>query len=110
MKAPSENQKLFRSVKSLVIVGPSSPSSICHWYGLKRLTMKRLRLTPRYENRMPIQISYDIGSMNEKTPGFCFSGFLIMMLMPRLMNGFEKSMTRSRSEEIVRGATAMSAS
>ena len=47
--------------------------------------------------------------MNENTPGISFSGFLIMMLMPRLMKGLEKSMTRSRTEEIVSGATAMSA-
>jgi len=47
--------------------------------------------------------------MNEKTPGFCFSGFLIMMLMPRFMNGLVKSTTRSRSDVIVSGAIAMSA-
>ena len=47
--------------------------------------------------------------MNENTPGFCFSGFLIMMLMPRLMNGLEKSITRSRSDVIVSGAIARSA-
>jgi len=48
--------------------------------------------------------------MNEKTPGFCFSGFLIMMLMPSCMNGLLKSITRSRIDEIVSGAIAMSAS
>jgi len=48
--------------------------------------------------------------MKEKTPGFCFSGFLIMMLMPSCMNGLLKSMTRSRIDEIVSGAIAMSAS
>jgi hypothetical protein len=48
--------------------------------------------------------------MNENTPGFCFSGFLIMMLMPSCMNGFEKSMTRSRCDVIVSGAMATSAS
>ena len=48
--------------------------------------------------------------MNENTPGFCFSGFLIMMLIPRFMNGLVKSTTRSRSEVIVNGAIAMSAS
>ena len=35
--------------------------------------------------------------------------FLIMMLMPRFMNGLLKSMTRSRIEVIVIGAIAMSA-
>lgn len=48
--------------------------------------------------------------MNENTPGFCFSGFLIMILMPRFINGLEKSTTRSRAEVIVNGATAKSAS
>ena len=47
--------------------------------------------------------------MKENTPGFCFSGFLIMMLIPRLMNGLEKSITRSRMEEMVSGAMAKSA-
>ena len=35
---------------------------------------------------------------------------LIMMLMPRLRKGFEKSMTCSRSAVMVRGAMARSAS
>jgi len=48
--------------------------------------------------------------MNENTPGFCFSGFLIMMLMPRFINGLLKSMTLSRVDEIVSGAIAKSAS
>ncbi len=59
---------------------------------------------------MHIQISLESGAMKEKTPGFCFSGFLIMMEMPRLMNGLEKSITLSRIEEMVRGARAKSAS
>ena len=49
-------------------------------------------------------------TINDKTPGFCFSGFLIMILIPRFMNGFEKSIKRSRVEEMVNGATAKSAS
>jgi len=48
--------------------------------------------------------------MKEKTPGFCFSGFLIMMLMPRFMKGLLKSMTLSRADDIVNGAIAKSAS
>jgi len=56
-------------------------SSICHSYGLKRLTRKRTKLTPMYDNTMHNQMRKSSGSMNEKTPGFCFSGFLIMMLM-----------------------------
>lgn len=37
-------------------------------------------------------------------------GFFIIMLMPRDINGLLKSITRSRSEVIVRGAIAISAS
>ena len=48
--------------------------------------------------------------MNEKTPGTSFSGFLIMILIPRLMKGLEKSMTFSLTEVIVSGAMAKSAS
>ena len=48
--------------------------------------------------------------MKEKTLGGSFDGLLIMMLIPRLMKGFEKSMTLSLSAVMVRGAMAMSAS
>ena len=54
--------------------------------------------------------SAESGFMNEKTPGMSLVGFLIMMLMPRLMNGLLKSMTRSRDDVIVNGAMARSAS
>jgi len=37
-------------------------------------------------------------------------GFFIMILMPRDINGLLKSITRSRSEVMVRGAIAISAS
>ena len=50
------------------------------------------------------------GFMNENTPGFIFSGFLIIILMPVFMKGLEKSTTLSLSMVIVRGATAKSAS
>lgn len=53
--------------------------------------------------------SFDSGSMNEKTLGFCVSGFLIMMLIPRFINGVEKSTTLSRADVIVRSPIAMSA-
>lgn len=47
--------------------------------------------------------------MNENTPGFCFSGFLIIIDIPSDMNGLEKSMSLSRIDVIVNGATAKSA-
>ena len=40
-----------------------------------------------YAKTTHIQISMDNGFMKEKTPGRCFAGFLIMMEMPRDMNG-----------------------
>ena len=46
--------------------------------------------------------------MKLKTPGFCFTGFLIMMLIPNVMKGFEKSMIRSLAEVMVSGAKAIS--
>jgi len=59
---------------------------------------------------MHTQISLLSGFRKLKTPGFCLMGFFIMMLMPRDMNGLLKSITRSRSEVMVIGAIAMSAS
>ena len=49
------------------------------------------------------------GSMNEKTLGFCFSGLRIMILIPRFINGVEKSTALSLSEVIVKSPIAMSA-
>lgn len=56
------------------------------------------------------QISCESGLRKLKTPGVCFTGFLIIMEMPSDMKGLVKSMTRSRSAVIVMGAMAMSAS
>ena len=67
-------------------------------------------LTPMYAKMTHIQISSDRGVINEKTPGDDFSGFKIMILIPRPMKGLEKSITSSRSAVIVRGAMARSAS
>ena len=110
MKAPSENQRLLKIVKLLVTVGPSVLSSICHSKGLNRLTRKSTTLTPIYAKITHIQISYDKGYMNENTPGISLVGLWIMMLIPRLMKGLEKSITLSRLLVMVSGATAKSAS
>lgn len=56
------------------------------------------------------QISFDSGFKKLNTPGFCLTGFFIMIEMPSDMNGLLKSITRSRSDVIVIGAIAMSAS
>jgi len=67
MKAPSENQRLLSIVKSLVKLGPCSWSSICHSYGLNRLTRNSTKLTPTYDSTIHSQIRRSSGSMNEKT-------------------------------------------
>ena len=46
MMALSANQKLLSIVKSLAKLGPLTLSSICHSYGLKRLTKNSPMLTP----------------------------------------------------------------
>lgn len=56
-----------------------------------------------------LSTSLESGSMKENTLGFCFSGFLIMMLIPRFMKGVEKSTTRSLTDVIVRSPIAISA-
>ena len=97
-------------VKLFVIVGPFVLSSMCHSNGLKRLTRKRTTLTPMYAKITHIHISYDKGFINETTPGTSFTGFLIIILIPRLINGFEKSITFSLAAVMVSGAKAKSAS
>lgn len=57
----------------------------------------KMKLTPAYEHSMRNQMFVPKGCMNEKTLNSCFSGFLIMMLIPVVINGFEKSTTRSRA-------------
>jgi hypothetical protein len=47
--------------------------------------------------------------MNENTPGFSLSGFLIIMLMPVFIKGLVKSTARCLSSLMVKGAMAMSA-
>lgn len=108
MKAPRENQRLLPMVKSFVSFW-SSPST-CHSTVLNLLTRKRTTLTPMKAKAVQSQISWERGSMKEKTWGGSFSGFLIMMLIPKLMYGLVKSSTFSLSDVIVNGAIAMSAS
>ena len=54
--------------------------------------------------------TWESGSMKEKTWGSLSTGLLIMMEMPSDMKGLVKSSTFSRSEVMVSGAKAMSAS
>lgn len=73
-------------------------------------TIKSTIETARYEKITQTQISLERGLRKLKTPGFCLTGFLIMMLMPRDMKGLLKSMTLSLSEVMVIEAMAISAS
>lgn len=54
------------------------------------------------------QISLESGFKKLKTPGFCLIGFLIIIEIPRDINGLLKSITLSRSDVIVIGAIAKS--
>ena len=103
MNAPKAYHKLLDMVKSFVIFVLST----FHSAGLNLLTRKSTTLTPTYANKMHIHISDERGSIKEKIWAALSAGFFIIMLMPRLRNGFVKSTTRSLSEVIVTGATAM---
>lgn len=70
---------------------------------------KSTQLTPKQAKSTYIQMSGDRGLRKEKTPGLVPLGFRQRMLMPRVINGLEKSMTFSRTQVMVRGATARSA-
>lgn len=72
--------------------------------------MKSTTDTAKYEKMTETQISFERGFRKLKTPGFCFTGFFIMMLIPRDMKGLLKSIAFCLSEVIVIEAIAMSAS
>lgn len=63
-----------------------------------------------YEKITHTHISLLSGFRKLKTPGFCLMGFLIIILIPSDIKGLLKSITRSRSDVIVMGAIAISAS
>lgn len=88
---------------------------ICRWLTvyhsceLNRLTRKSTTLTPIKAKATHIQMSDDNGCRKEKTSGLELMGFFIIILTPKLMKGFVKSMISSRDDVIVRGARAISA-
>ncbi|CAG2110607.1 unnamed protein product, partial [Medioppia subpectinata] len=90
------NRELLRE-KSLETFGPQRVSSYRHSCGENLETKNNTTETPIYER-----------FMNEKIPGFFFTGFLIIIEIPKDMNGFVKSITLSRADVIVNGAIAMS--
>ena len=75
-----------------------------------RWTEKRTRETARKMAPTAAQTSVASGDMKDRNPGFCFIGFLIMILMPSSMNGALKSTTRSRADVMVMAPRATSVS
>ncbi len=80
------------------------------WLGFSDISVDYCYLFSYYFSESYIHISVLRGCMKEKTENSCLSGSLIMIDIPVLMKGFEKSTTRSRARLIVNGATARSAS
>lgn len=98
-----------------VLHGVCMVFAICRWLTvyhsceLNRLTRKSTTLTPIKAKATHIQMSDDNGCRKEKTSGLELMGFFIIILTPKLMKGFVKSMISSRDDVIVRGARAISA-
>lgn len=80
----------------------------------KRSTALVYMNLPKPTKKKPIAVAIHRlrvkGWRKENIPGFFFSGFFIIMLIPTFINGLEKSTTNSRSLVIDNGAMAMSAS
>lgn len=57
--------------------------------------MKSTQLTPRHASSTYIQMSGVRGLRKEKTPGLVPLGLRYKILIPRVINGLEKSMTVS---------------
>jgi len=104
-----ENQNELDRVNLFLIKPPKVRVKLCHSLGLNLLTRNMLTLTATYAMVMQAHNHIENGSMKENTPGFCFSGLLIIILIQVSMKGFEKSTTLSRSAVIVNGAIAKSA-
>lgn len=106
IRAPKANHNVFEKVKAFDWSLELRIS--LHSYGLHRPTKNSTRLTARKPTMTQIHTFSFNGSMNEKTPGFCLSGFFIIILMPICINGFVKSTTLCLSFVIVKDASAMS--
>lgn len=68
---------------------------------------KKFHITFLLKKNLHTQISFDNGFKKLKTPGFCLTGFFIIMEIPSDMKGLLKSIIRSRSDVIVIGAIAI---
>ena len=106
IRAPIANHREFKIPKWSPI-GPLFEEF--HSKGLNLPIRNNPTLTELYANTIHIQIFASNGSINENTPGFIISGFLIIILIPKFMKGLEKSTTFSLSYVIVNGAMQISA-
>ena len=99
---PSVNQSELASVKSLMYCLTDG-----NWWMVRqpdfvhRWTENKTKDTAKKMAPTAAQTSVANGDMNDRMPGFCFIGFLIIMLIPSSMNGELKSTTLSRAEVIV---------
>ena len=76
----------------------------------QRCTENRTRETARKIAPTAAQTSVARGDMKDRKPGFCFMGFLIMMLIPNSMKGALKSTTLSLADVMVMAPNATSVS
>ena len=108
MRAPKANQSVFEKVNAFDWSLEFNIS--LHSYGLQRPTKNNTKLTARKPTITQIHTLSSKGSIKEKTPGFCLSGFFIMMLIPICIKGFVKSTTLCRCSVMVSEASAKSVS
>ena len=111
IRDPIVNHKLF-TIENWFSTIPESGlhgCGFCHSYGLKRARKNIIKLTTRYAAIIYNQISTDRGERNANRLGGFLSGRLYKMLIPKLRNGFVKSITCSRWKLIVKPATPKSA-
>lgn len=108
---PSVNQREFPSVKSLTYCLTDVERRMVLQPDFDhRWTENRTRETARKMAPTAAQTSVARGDMKERKPGFCFIGFLIIILMPSSMNGALKSTTRSLALVMVMAPRATSVS
>lgn len=109
INAPKENHKVLDNVKAFVTEISFRDASARHSNGLQRPIKNSTRLTPVKARLTQTQTMESKGSIKENTPGFCLSGFFIIMLMPIFMKGLVKSTTLCLARVIVKEAKAKSA-
>lgn len=108
---PSVNQSELPSVKSLTYCLTDVERRMALQPDFdQRWTEKRTKETAKKMAPTAAQTSVARGDMKDKNPGFCFMGFLIIMLIPSSMNGALKSTTLSLADVMVMAPRATSVS